>query len=84
MELIFQVRFGDFEAFFSGKIVLTPAYADLVTLYLLRLYRILLVIADNLNYGHGSILVGDKILVIGGWALDGLGELVIYSIVHSR
>ena len=70
--------------FFSGKIVLTPAYADLVTLYLLRVYRILLVIADNLNYGHGSILVGDKILVIGGWALDGLGELVIYSIVHSR
>ena len=26
------------------------------------------------RYGHGSILVGDKILVIGGWALDGLGE----------
>ena len=32
---------------------------------------------EDLNrgrYGHGSILVGDKILVIGGWALDGLGE----------
>ena len=26
------------------------------------------------RYGHGSIVVGDQALIVGGWAYDGLGE----------